>query len=79
MTDHITKPETAPAPFWLVWSESGNAPTQKHIIGREAQKEAERLAMKHRGRQFHVLRSESVTQEVITVTSIQTSFYRAGP
>ncbi len=42
-------------PFWLVWNESGHAPTFKHDSEESARREAERLARNNPGQQFHVL------------------------
>ncbi len=42
--------------FYLVWREGGYPPTVKHETWRSAQEEAQRLARKHPGVAFHVLR-----------------------
>ena len=68
MTDHITKPETAPAPFWLLWTESEAFPATRYASSREAHQEAGRLAAKHQGHDFHVFRAESVTRFVVNTT-----------
>jgi len=44
--------------FWIVWNENGdrcNFPTRKHFSKAEANKEAERLAEKHKGESFSVM------------------------
>ena len=48
---------TNPATFWLVWCESGGAPTVKHDSYEIAKGEAERLARANRGRRFTVLQA----------------------
>lgn len=45
--------------FWLVWRSGGSAPTYKHFIKEEAEKEAGRLALKEPGSVFFVLKSVS--------------------
>jgi len=43
-------------PFWLVWSPSGDRePRFKHADSGAAEREAERLADQHPGREFYVL------------------------
>ncbi|WVR18321.1 hypothetical protein y223_00041 [Bordetella phage PY223] len=41
--------------FWLVWCEGKGMPTHKHKTFESAQREAERLARKFPGYEFHVL------------------------
>ena len=41
--------------FWLVWRESGSAPTKKHPSFESAVTEAERLSKKYIGENFYVL------------------------
>ena len=43
------------AHFWLVWCESGGAPTVKHADYDRAKAEAQRLARANPGRRFVVL------------------------
>ena len=44
-------------PFFFVWNPNSSAPKQKHATEQEARAEAERLAAKHPGQDFIVLRS----------------------
>jgi hypothetical protein len=67
---------TCPPPFWLVWSEMGGSPTVKHRTEQEAFTEACRLAQKHRGRKFHVLRSESYAEDVVVKTALVKTKYQ---
>jgi hypothetical protein len=43
--------------FWMVWNESGRAPTRKHKTIRSAEDEAHRLANLYKGNTFIVLES----------------------
>lgn len=43
--------------FWLVWSKHGHLPRVTHHTEAAAVREAERLARKHLGRKFIVLRA----------------------
>lgn len=49
-------------PFWLVWKEGGGVPTYQHPNSQSAENEAARLAQKHPGSRFHILKSESACQ-----------------
>lgn len=58
--------------FWMVWSESGRAPTYKHESEAAARKEAERLTRLYGGR-FHVLEAVAACERVdVTWESFQT-------
>lgn len=46
------------AEFWLVWNESGQAPTYKHQTLEQARAEAERLAVAVPGSRFFVLHAQ---------------------
>jgi hypothetical protein len=43
--------------FWMVWNEGSMISTVKHKTEESAKAEAERLARKHTGQNFHVLTS----------------------
>lgn len=54
--------------FFMVWNESGHAPTYKHPTLESAKQEAERLTRRHGG-EFHVLKSlASVKRNDVTWT-----------
>lgn len=42
--------------FWLVWNPQGHEPQARHDSEQSAEREAERLAKKHPGQRFIVLR-----------------------
>lgn len=46
--------------FWLIWREDGGVPTRKHFSAEAARREAKRLAQKHPGKEFYVLRKTSL-------------------
>ena len=48
--------------FWLVWQVGGQNPRHQHYSEQEARTEAQRLAMKHPGKLFCVLRSVAFCQ-----------------
>lgn len=70
----------SPLPFWLVWSEMGGAPTVKHKSEQDAMNEACRLAEKHQGRKFHILRCESHVANVVVKTAlVKTKYQEPAP
>lgn len=49
-------PQVQDPPFWLVWSPQGDrSPIFKHQTAAAAEREAERLADAHPGREFYVV------------------------
>lgn len=59
-----------PASFFMVWSADGGAPTVRHQTYELARAEAQRLALKHRERKFHILRSVETVEQVVVQTAI---------
>jgi len=57
--------------FWIVWSPGSGEPTVWQESKKDAVKEAERLAGKHRDRVFHVLQSVSTS----CVKVVQTKYH----
>ena len=65
-------------PFWMVWEHSikhwkayerlSDLPTVKHDTEEEAITEAKRLAVKHPGKEFHVLKSVSTSSASVSET-----------
>lgn len=53
--------------FYLVWAENGGAPTVKHGSFDAALAEAERLARKSPGREFHVLEWRSACMKPVDI------------
>jgi hypothetical protein len=42
--------------FWMVWNENNMIPVVRHLTEGSARDEAERLARKHPGQEFHILK-----------------------
>ena len=55
-------------PYYYVYKIGGNPPSQKHSTLQEAQIEAERLATKHAGSAFEILKCVGLTQVCKTKT-----------
>lgn len=55
--------------FWMVWGDCCGSPTVKHESEFLAQKEARRLAGKHPGKIFYVLKTTSYHQGEIRMCS----------
>jgi hypothetical protein len=49
--------DTSPPRFWMVWRAGGSAPTRCHTSRQIAEDEAGRLAKKHPGARFFVLKA----------------------
>lgn len=65
-----------PIPFWVVWCPQGSSPTVKHLSRAEATREAERLAAKHPGHEFFVLRPATL----ICLQTVKVTLYsETGP
>ena len=45
--------------FWMVWCQSGHEPMKQHDCSEKASIEAQRLAAKHPGKKFFILKSLS--------------------
>lgn len=55
----MTTPNKTAEEFWIVWNPSSSAPpSHRHQVAETAQMEALRLAKKHPGQKFIVLRAE---------------------
>jgi hypothetical protein len=54
--------------FWVVWSPQGSKPMVRHVDGKSATTEAERLASLHPGNEFYVLKAVRVSRAVRTIT-----------
>jgi len=55
--------------FWVVWCRFGGPPTVLHSERETARREAERLADQNPGKEFYVLRAESVSVHRTVVTT----------
>lgn len=49
--------------FWLIWCDSGGAPSFKHWHETGAREEAERLARANRGKTYWVMKSQAAVTE----------------
>ena len=48
--------------FWVIWMEGGGPPTFQHWSEESAVREAERLAVEHKGRRLFVLESVAMCE-----------------